>query len=115
MDKILSNNIYMNIVKVLNTYFENLEWCSGETYDTLEWYDVTRPKPTYEELELFYDDLLKDEMREERNQLLKDSDYTVLPDFPSANKQAWLDYRQQLRDFPSVWSVGVSFPVKPIS
>ena len=54
-------------------------------------------------------------MREERNQLLKDSDYTALPDFPSANKQAWLDYRQQLRDFPSVWSVGASFPVKPIS
>jgi hypothetical protein len=46
----------------------------------------------------------------ERNQLLKESDYTVLPDFPTANKQASLDYRQELRDFPSVWSVGVSFP-----
>ena len=40
-------------------------------------------------------------MREERNQLLKDSDYTALPDYP--NRDAWLDYRQQLRDFPSVW------------
>jgi len=60
-------------------------------------------------------DIMKEEMREERNQLLKESDYTVLPDFPTANLQTWLDYRQQLRDFPSVWSVGVPFPTKPIS
>ena len=57
---------------------------------------------------------MKDEMREERDQLLKESDYTSLIDFPSTNKQAWLDYRQQLRDFPSVWSFGVPFPSKPI-
>ena len=53
-------------------------------------------------------------MREERNQLLKESDFTSLPDFPKSNKQAWLDYRQQLRDFPSVWNVGVPFPSTPI-
>jgi len=115
LDKILSNNLYMNIVIVLNKYFENLEWCCGDTYESLEWLDMTRPKPTYEEMELLYDDLLKDMMREERNQLLKESDYTVLPDFPTTNKQAWLDYRQKLRDFPSLWSIGVSFPNKHIS
>jgi len=54
-------------------------------------------------------------MRMERNRLLKDSDYTVLPDFPTVSKQAWVDYRQKLRDFPSLWSVGVPFPTKPIS
>jgi len=105
----------MDISKILLRYYIDNEWFCGETYETLEWHDEVKPKPSKEHLELLYDDLLKDEMREERNQLLKDSDYTVLPDFPSANKQAWLDYRQQLRDFPSVWSVGVSFPVKPIS
>jgi hypothetical protein len=105
----------MDISKILLRYYIDNEWCCGETYETLEWHDEVKPKPSKEHLELLYDDLLKDEMREERNQLLKDSDYTVLPDFPSANKQAWLDYRQQLRDFPSVWAVGVSFPVKPIS
>ena len=51
-------------------------------------------------------------MREERNQLLKDSDYTALPDYP--NREPWLEYREQLRDFPTVWSVGVPFPTKPI-
>ena len=52
-------------------------------------------------------------MRIERNRLLKDCDYTTLPYYP--NREAWLNYRRQLRDFPSVWSVGASFPVKPIS
>ena len=59
-------------------------------------------------------DIMKDEMREQRNKLLLDSDYTALPDFPTANKKAWITYRQDLRDFPSVWSVGVPFPTKPI-
>ena len=105
----------MDYVKVLVKYFKNNEWNYEETYGSLEWLDTITPKPTKEHLEILYDDLLKEEMRMERNQLLKDSDYTVLPDFPTANKQAWLDYRQDLRDFPSAWSVGVSFPTKPIS
>ena len=84
------------------------------TYESIEWTDTQSTKPTKEELDVLMLEIMKDEMREERNQLLKESDHTVLPDFPSANKQACLDYRQQLRDFPSVWSVGLSFPTKPI-
>ena len=105
----------MDISKILLRYYIDNEWCCGETYETLEWHDEVKPKPSKEHLELLYDDLLKDEMREERNQLLKDSDYTVLPDFPTPNKQVWLDFRQQIRDFPEVWSVGVPFPTRPIS
>jgi hypothetical protein len=105
----------MNIVKILAKYFAECQWNSGDTYDSLEWYDKTTPKPTQDELNLLYNQLLIDDMREERNYLLKESDYTVLQDFPTSNKQAWLDYRQQLRDFPSVWNVGVPFPLSPIS
>ena len=101
--------------KVLLKYYLQYTSRCGETYEMLVWLDTTISKPTKEHLEQLYGDLLKEEMREERNQLLKDSDYTALPDFPTANKQAWLDYRKHLRDFPSVWSVGESFPVKPIS
>ena len=51
----------------------------------------------------------------ERNQLLKDRDYTAFQDYPSSNKQVMSEYRrQQLRDFPTVWSVGVPFPMKPV-
>ena len=83
------------------------------TYESIEWTDIQTTKPIKEELDLLMLDIMKDEMREQRNKLLKDSDYTVLLDFPTENRQAWLDYRQQLRDFPSIWSVGVSFPTKP--
>lgn len=41
-------------------------------------------------------------MRMHRNQLLFGSDWTQLPDAPltTEQKQAWAEYRQQLRDFP---------------
>ena len=44
-------------------------------------------------------------------ELLKESDHCALPDFPRRDK--WLSYRQELRDFPSVWTEGMSFPEKP--
>ena len=56
----------------------------------------------------------KREYETERNQLLKDCDFRVLPDYPDTNKEAWITYRQQLRDFPAVWSEGMAFPEKPL-
>jgi hypothetical protein len=104
----------MDYLKVLVKYYKNNEWNYEENYESLDWKDTASPKPTKEELDVLILEIIKDEMREERNQLLKESDFTVLPDFPSTNKQAWLDYRQQLRDFPSEWDVGLPFPSKPI-
>ena len=60
----------------------------------------------------------------ERNEKLQESDRYALPDYPHASpeiKQAWLDYRQELRDFieiatPSFSEEGkleVEWPVKP--
>ena len=104
----------MDYSKVLIKHYENLGWSCNMTYESITWNDIT-PKPTKEELDVLLLEIMKDEMREERNTLLKESDYTSLTDFPTSNKQAWLDYRQQLRDFPSVWSVGFPFPSSPIS
>ena len=101
----------MDCSKILLKYYSELAWICGETYETLEWNDTTISKPTEEELDLKYDELLLDEMREERNQLLKDCDYTALPDFPQRDK--WIVYRQELRDFPSVWTPETPFPIKP--
>ena len=103
----------MNYSKVLLKYYLQYTSRCGETYEMLVWLDTTISKPTKEELESLWNDVLESNMRIERNQLLKDCDYTALPDYP--NREAWLDYRQQLRDFPTVWSVGVPFPTKPIS
>ena len=101
----------MDCSKILLKYYSELAWICGETYETLEWNDTTISKPTEEELDLKYDELLLDEMREERNQLLKDCDYTALPDYPQRDK--WILYRQELRDFPSVWTPETPFPQKP--
>ena len=40
-------------------------------------------------------------LRENRNQLLSGTDWTMLMDAPVANQKAWRDYRQALRDLPS--------------
>ena len=101
----------MDYSKILTKYYLNKSWSCGETYDSLEWYDTTLAKPTEEELELKYDDLLLDEMRQKRNQLLKESDYTALPDFPQRDK--WILYRQALRDYPSIWLPDRPFPETP--
>ena len=50
--------------------------------------------------------------KKERNKLLSETDYTALTDFP--NRDMYLEYRQQLRDFPAVWTEGMAFPEKPL-
>ena len=44
-------------------------------------------------------------MRNHRDRLLKESDWTQLPDAP-VDQQAWATYRQTLRDFPATWTAG---------
>jgi hypothetical protein len=39
-------------------------------------------------------------IRAKRNQILKDSDWTQLPDIPQAIRDIWAAYRQLLRDLP---------------
>jgi hypothetical protein len=46
------------------------------------------------------------DMRDERNSLLAQSDWTQMPDSPltDSKKQEWATYRQALRDFPDGWT-----------
>ena len=103
----------MDYPKVLTKYYIDKEWTCGDTYETIVWYEKTEHKPTQEHLESLWEELKKDNMRQERNQLLKDCDFRVLSDYPNTNKEAWLSYRQALRDFPSVWLPEMPFPQKP--
>jgi len=104
----------MDYSKILLKYYIQYTWRCGETYETLVWLDDTISKPTEEELESLWIELLKDDMRKERNKLLKDSDYRVLPDYPAVNKEEWVSYRQELRNLPSVWVEGTLFPNPPL-
>lgn len=42
-------------------------------------------------------------LRQWRNERLRESDWTQLPDSP-VDKQAWATYRQELRDLPSQYT-----------
>jgi len=52
-------------------------------------------------------------MRGKRNELLQQSDFRVVVDYDYPNKNEWILYRQQLRDFPSVWVKNMEFPSPP--
>ena len=55
-------------MKILGKFYRKNEWCCGETYESIEWYDTTTLKPSKEHLEGLWVEVLKDEMREERNE-----------------------------------------------
>ena len=55
------------------------------------------------------------ELRAERNARLAASDWTQLPDAPTANAAAWKVYRQALRDLPqrTVYPNAPTWPTAP--
>ena len=55
------------------------------------------------------------EQRIKRNRLLKESDWTQLPDVPINNRTEWAAYRQELRDIPeqSGYPYSVVYPTPP--
>jgi len=73
---------------VLMKYYPDNVWICGDTYESLIWKDKTLDKPTKAHLESLWEELKKENMRQERNQLLKDCDFRVLTDYPETNKEA---------------------------
>lgn len=68
---------------------------------------------TPEELEMHVD-----YFRKRRTELLKESDWTQLPDAPlnDNDKGKWVEYRQALRDFPSLFTADIeALPELPIA
>lgn len=62
------------------------------------------------------EDVVLQSVRDERNRLLKESDWTQLPDIPEALKTVWAQYRQNLRDVPQQpgFPQNVVWPEKPV-
>ena len=56
-----------------------------------------------------------DTIRQKRDELIKSSDWIFLPDISLKNKEAWLTYRQALRDLPQNFEdpSEVIWPQKP--
>ena len=70
----------------------------------LTWLDPKQTEPTQEEIEAKIEELELAEpmriMREQRDQLLKESDVYMFDDYPTSKLAEWKTYRQQLRDMP---------------
>ena len=79
--------------------------CRGDTYAGLEWLDETQTMPTEEEINAKIAELEAAEparqVREIRNRLLAESDWTQSRDVVLLNDITWKRYRQDLRDLPA--------------
>jgi len=77
----------------------------GDTYAGLEWLDETQTKPTEDELNAKIAELEAAEparqVREIRDRLLAESDWTQNRDVVLLNDITWKRYRQDLRDLPA--------------
>ena len=100
----------MDIPRILSNYYKGCEWSlNGENYEGLRWSDKnTLTKPSLGELISKHEEYRAaqplNELRAERDALLSQTDKYATIDFPhgsKAAKQAWLDYRQALRDLPA--------------
>ncbi len=79
----------------------------GDEYSGIEWRDTVNIKPTEEEINKKIKELKIAEpfnlMREERNRLIAETDWTQLKDIDLdiIREKNWKNYRQALRDLPS--------------
>jgi hypothetical protein len=126
----------INYGYIFQKNYPDCEWSvlparKGYEYDAYVWSPTNNiSKPAKLELDIAWQTLkrstwLWEQVIKERDQKLCDSDRYVLPDYPHATeevRQAWLDYRQALRDFtvtanPTVNQnneIEVEWPTKPI-
>ena len=78
---------------------------NGNNYSDLEWLDETQIKPTEEEINAKIAELEAAEparqVREIRDRLLAESDWTQNRDVVLLNDTTWKQYRQDLRDLPA--------------
>ena len=110
----------MDILRVLNHFVPNklisFKENSEETLsNVIVWnselneYETDYPLPTQEECEEYWNSTLKNEihskaLRRKRDSILEKTDKYTVPDYPHPTpeaRQAWLDYRQALRDLPA--------------
>lgn len=120
-----------DLTHALNKLYSNCKWyLKSYDYSGLVWEDENTSKPSEQELLQCLTELQNgesmDKLRLVRNKLLNETDKYTIQDWPHETpekRQEWLDYRQQLRDLPSISSpmldpdgklTNVSWPVPPL-
>ena len=123
----------IDIPVALQSLRPNAQWhMIGTEYSNIYWDDKTQTKPTEEEVNNKIEELKISEpfrlLREERNKLIAETDWTQLKDIDLdiIRERNWKNYRQALRDLPSKSTpkldsngnldmTSVSWPDKPSS
>ena len=93
----------------------------GSNWESIELEDGIEkpPKDEFDEkVSNFINSINRSSLRKRRNKLLNQSDKYTTTDYPHSNlavQQEWLDYRQALRDLPSVTEDPLNpvWPVRP--
>lgn len=100
----------MNYNQVVSHFNPNKSYFFKENnYESFEWFEKEEPKPTNEHLCFLWESIKNqfklNEIRYERNLLLRECDYLMIEDYPHNEeiKEEWKTYRQSLRDLPSIW------------
>lgn len=109
----------MDIPRILQKIRPTSNYCvDGNGYEGIIWQDDVNLKPSIKEIEEAWETLktsfIWEGIRFKRNQLLQETDYTQVEDFPG-NKQIWANYRSALRNIPQLFGTpeSVVWPVKP--
>ena len=94
------------ITEALISLKPEAEWVvRGGNYSDIEWLDKTQTMPTEEEINAKIAELEAAEparqVREIRDRLLAESDWTQSRDVVLLNDTTWKQYRQDLRDLPA--------------
>lgn len=102
----------------------NAQWSMSDD-NVLRWKDTHQTAPTEEEIQAKIAELEAAEpmrqLRIQRNQLLQQTDWRMVSDYPGSNQTEWQTYRQALRDIttqsPSLDSdgnlTGITWPTPP--
>ena len=117
----------MDIAEALLKLAPGAHWSlNNDDYNQLQWFSEDIPKPSILEVEAKIAELKAAEpmrlLREERDRLIAETDWWVLPDRTPTDEQ--LAYRQALRDLPDtaipvldssnrLGISGVTWPTKP--
>lgn len=94
------------IIEALISLKPEAEWAvRGGNYSDIEWLDKTETMPTEDEINAKIAELETAEparqVREIRDRLLAESDWTQSRDVVLLNDTTWKQYRQDLRDLPA--------------
>lgn len=96
-----------------NDYTKNISEETPILVDGIYYQNWVQTNATQSEIDLRISDKW-DSIREQRNILLQECDWTQLADIPQTTKDLWSTYRQQLRDITSQSNpFSITWPAKP--